>query len=536
MVAESVPSEIEAKLLAPDEAVLEAIARCTSVGPFRLHPRDTVALHSVYLDTRERTLARHGVALRLRRTNHHWEVTVKWGGHTDGDLHERPELTVPLRRRPALPFRLPPGPLAEQLTALVAGRPLLPLLITDITRTRCDVRRARQRTHAPLAELALDRVHLRTPARRVPADTYYEVEAELRHGRPAEIAALARALRQRFGLRASPASKFARGLALVAGTELLDGADPGPVRRDDAALSALRRIVGRHLYRLRMHDPGTRLGADPEALHDMRVATRRLRAAFRSFRDALPPATVAHFRRELRWLGQRLGAMRDLDVQRLRLADHLAHLPRAQADALEAYRSHLSAERRRARAAMLAALASRRYARLLVRLERLSLVRDRQGQSRGVVATVARRRLKKTFRRLRDQGRRLGDRLDPADLHALRIRAKRVRYLLEFVSELTGKPGRRLVRRLVHLQDLLGAHQDAIVAAATVRAYAEGPGAESAPAVLLALGTLVNREQQRAAGARAKFAAAWRRLTRPRTQRDLEATLQRLKRTERKRT
>ena len=78
------------------------------------------------------TLARNGVAMRLRRQGRQWEATMKWAGRVEGDVHERPELTVALPSAPALPFVPPPGPLHTQLAALVAGRPLAPILISEI--------------------------------------------------------------------------------------------------------------------------------------------------------------------------------------------------------------------------------------------------------------------------------------------------------------------------------------------------------------------------------------------------------------------
>src|SRR5512135_2920320 len=113
----SVPSEIEAKLLVPQDADLRAIARLERIGRYRVQPRDVVRLHSTYLDTADFTLAHHGVALRLRRHAGHWEATAKWAGSVRGDVHDRPELTVPLPRAPTTPFTPPSGPLAIRLAA-----------------------------------------------------------------------------------------------------------------------------------------------------------------------------------------------------------------------------------------------------------------------------------------------------------------------------------------------------------------------------------------------------------------------------------
>ena len=120
MADHAIPVEVEAKLLVPRATDLRAIARLPQLGPYPLRSRGTVRLHSIYLDTSNLTLARHGVALRLRRHGRRWEATVKLAGRVEGDVHERPELTVPLASAPALPFCPPPGPLHTQLAALVA--------------------------------------------------------------------------------------------------------------------------------------------------------------------------------------------------------------------------------------------------------------------------------------------------------------------------------------------------------------------------------------------------------------------------------
>src|SRR5262249_53223348 len=136
---QSIPVELEAKLLVPATTELRAIGRLTHLGRFRLERRGAVRLHSSYLDTASFTLARNGVALRLRRQGRKWEATVKWAGQVDDAVHERPELTVALPHAPALPFLPPAGPLHMQLAALIAGRPLKPILVSEIRRQLFDV-------------------------------------------------------------------------------------------------------------------------------------------------------------------------------------------------------------------------------------------------------------------------------------------------------------------------------------------------------------------------------------------------------------
>ena len=210
--------EIEAKLLAPRESDLRAIARLERIGDYRLRPRDAVRLYSVYLDTLDFDLARHGVALRLRRHAGSWEMTAKWGGRVAGVVHERPELTVPLAAAPRFPFR-PDRKLQPQLDRLIAGRALVPILVTHIYRRRIDVIAAGVEK-APVAELALDRVCLRPPQGRTPVVKYCEVEIERLRGPRRHVLLLAQLLRQRFSLQPSTESKFARGVTALYGADL----------------------------------------------------------------------------------------------------------------------------------------------------------------------------------------------------------------------------------------------------------------------------------------------------------------------------
>lgn len=528
-----IPVELEAKLLVPPTTELRALTRLGHLGPYPLRVRGTVRLHSSYLDTPGLALARNGVAMRLRRQGRQWEATVKWAGRVEGDVHERPELTVELPGRPALPFLPPPGPLYTQLAALVAGRPLAPILLSETHRRLFDVLPPDPAAPPePLAEVALDRVRLHAPEEGRPETTYREVEVECRHGDRHDIASLARALEDGFGLLPSSESKFARGLTLLYGSDIPLGGDER-VLAYDATQAAVRKIVARQLRRLRLHDPGVRIGKDPEELHDMRVATRRLRAALRIFAAGSPARLQTRISRELRWLGDLLGGVRDLDVQLAKLEAFTAAAPAGFRPALGVLHAHLDAQRLRCRADMLAGLDTPRYFRLLIRLEHFASSRaprrPRNAAALEPIATDGRGAIKKAFRRLLKRGGKTGAMPNPEDLHALRIRAKRLRYLLEFLQELTGKSGRALVKRLTELQDLLGRYHDAVVAADAVRTYVEGAGAQLPPASMVALGALVGSELRLAEEKRADFDRTWRRFTRKRTVDACDAVLRRLR-------
>ncbi|MDX2171217.1 MAG: CHAD domain-containing protein, partial [Deltaproteobacteria bacterium] len=334
----AVPDEVEVKLEATPEAI-EAIARLRSTGAYRLAPRRVQELHTVYLDTATHALAHAGIALRLRRDGRRWEATAKWPGRVSGGLHARPELTVPLAGDPVLPFVLPAGPLRDHLHAAVLDRPLQPVLVTEVRRRPFDLLPARGAR--PLAEVALDTVQLCHPDGTAAAPPYGEVEIERRTGSADDCLEAGRLLRRQFDLIPSASTKYLRGMVAVYGDAAprrLGGTTPEPTM---PLAAALRAAVATQLERWRAAAPATRAGDQPEALHEMRVAMRRLRTALRAFPAALPARQRDALQRELTWLGGELGRVRDFDVLLTR-ADHLAaHTSPAARAALGGYRRHL---------------------------------------------------------------------------------------------------------------------------------------------------------------------------------------------------
>jgi CHAD domain-containing protein len=259
----------------------------------------------------------------------------------------------------------------------------------------------------------------------------------------------------------------------------------------------------------------------------MRVAARRARAALRLFAGGAPPRVEGALDRELRWLGSELGAVRDLDVQIAWVEQERRDLAGNRARAFGAFVADLRRLRAKRQTHLRAVLSSARYHHLLVRLERFA---DGSGGALGAgagrapVATVGADRLATAIETLCRRGRRVAKCAgEPSaeDLHALRIRAKRVRYALEFLAPFTGAPGHALVKRLVALQDILGAHQDAVVAAAFVRAHRKR-GARSRA---LAYEGLLWATRRRAARARARFRGVFREFDRPRARRDARETI-----------
>ncbi len=205
--------EVEAKLLVHRERDLRAMAALRELGRYRLRPRGGARLYSIYVDTPDRRLMRQRIAVRLRRHAGRWELTAKWSGSVRGAVHARPELNVRLTAPPRLPYRINRR-LGADIAALAGDAPLQPILITDIYRRRLDVLAQTCRGRV-LAEMALDRVRLRTPHGRRAAPPYFEVEIERRHGTRRDLAGITAALKESFELTPSRESKFGRGLKLL---------------------------------------------------------------------------------------------------------------------------------------------------------------------------------------------------------------------------------------------------------------------------------------------------------------------------------
>ncbi len=288
--------------------------------------------------------------------------------------------------------------------------------------------------------------------------------------------------------RGAPASAAAPAAPSVVGhgLRLKVGKSPG-VTTDDTVAEAGRKVLRFHFARLLAAEEGTRSGVDPEDLHKMRVATRRLRAAWRVFGDAYLPNETRRFPRELRALGRRLGAVRDVDVLLGGLEAYRAEQPGSEAATLEPLLADWRGRREAARTALLAELDSERYRRFTAAFEAFVLV---EGTAVRPIATTEPHHVRDTapsrIWRAHERVRAFEPVLpwaDVATLHELRIAGKWLRYAIEFVRDALGPGVDPLIERVVALQDHLGFLNDADVAAQLARRFlvdrgASLPGAE----------------------------------------------------------
>jgi inorganic triphosphatase YgiF len=441
-----------------EEIELKLALAETHQARFLRHPmlkqalgRHIETLDNIYYDTADLSLRRRGIALRLRRKGRDWLQTVKLAGASHAGLSSRPEWEVPYTGH--FDFSGVDQPAVRDWLQ----RPKLLARIIPICETR--FRRVTWKFNAApgVVLLTLDRGWIIASGRR---EAISEVELELAAAPVHAIFAIATQLAQRVALTPSVLSKAERGYRLHLGTP------PRPFKAETVALSpamppfeAFRCIAMSCLEHLQQNHHGALTRDDPEYIHQMRVATRRLRAALRLFAPVLPDQLAGSLRTPLTALMTHLGRARDLDVLLTEIANPvLAALP--DEPRLPALAGDITNRRYVARQQALALLAAPDYGRtLLAALETLHPVPAGDGAAIPL-RTFARDRL----RRLRTKLRRLAaaaDLQDPASLHALRIGVKRLRYALEFFAPLAPDGAfSRVLQRLAGVQDTLGQLND----------------------------------------------------------------------------
>lgn len=449
-------------------------------------------LYSVYFDTADFALLRAGIALRLRRVGYHWVQTVKARAGSGGVLAQRPEWEIRVAgKQPDLDV------LPEEARALLPDIDvdrLAPVFETAFRRTAWQVT-----TADGTVEVALDQGEIRAGDKTWPIR---EVELELKAGTVTELFNLADRLVADLPVHLEPRSKAQRGYQLAGALPLtpvkavLPAFDP-----ETSAGEAYCAIARACLAQFEANLPGylaeTR-APDPEYVHQMRVAMRRLRAAtgLLRFMGLDTPAWVG----ELKWLMGELSLARDWDVFVTEtLARVAAGLDRPQA--LEPLTAVAQRLREQANAHATRALNDTRLVRLWLTLERALA----EFPATPIVARQwAEAALERRYRQLRRLGKRL-DELDPVERHALRIAGKKLRYAAEFFAPLKPKAARRFIGRLAHLQDVLGVLNDVAVTARLLEEAKQAGGTAVWEGAGLVAGFLAHEQAERLT----ELAQAW---------------------------
>jgi CHAD domain-containing protein len=499
MLEEERKYEVDAAFVVPD---LAAASGCRVVA------KSPLTLTATYWDTSDLRLARAGASLRHRKGDADpW--TVKLPADAPGARHEISRSGKP---------RGVPDELLDIVASVTRGAAVNPVAVVRTVRQAYDVFDAGDRL---LAEVADDAVAV-IDGRRV-RDRFREIEVERKDGNGKVLDRIDAALCGAGAKSGDFVPKHVRalGAAATAEPDLIRAGDlPANPTAGDVVTVAIRRSVGRLLA----HDPFVRLrepvGDDDTAVHQMRVACRRLRSDLRTFRPLVQAGWAGGLRDELKWLADALGAARDAEVLRARLHETATADPLCPVDEAAVARIDAALVERQKVALddLDRVIRSDRYLALVEALvaatRKPKLTRQGEKPAKDVLPGLVAR----PWRRLAT-GR--GGATGAADLdlaasdeqwHTVRINGKKARYAADAVASVLGGGASKLAKSLSRVQNLLGEHQDAAVAGTTWLSIADGRPGDRALAVTA--GRLFERERMAIRTARADFPDAWRRASR----------------------
>ena len=492
--------EREIKLAADAGIVLPDLTG--AVPGLTVGPKTTLHLDATYYDTPALSLARWGVTLRSRSGEPGPIWTLKLPVSTVNAEMSRHELTFDEPNGPV------PAAVRQAARAYTRAQALGPVVRLHTERTQFAV----EIDGRPLATVCDDTVTADGAAE--PISVFREIEVELADDAPSSraVGVIVSRLRDA-GCKddEAPVSKAKRALGPRA-------FDPPDVTIPKVAKNATVRLLVRHslatsVTQLIGQHAAVCTGDDPEALHQFRVAARRLRSDLRTFKSLLDVHVTRWLRDELRWLGSEVGAGRDADVLSARLRSQLARLPGQDTKHVDSLLTRLAETRSTAFEQVMATLADDRYVHLLDTLVDSAREPRFAAEPSGLADRAARPIfvdiVHKPWQRLQRAVEALEPDAPDAAFHAVRILSKRARYAAEAVAPLYGKDARRFARAIADVQTVLGKYQDTAVAEAWLR-----ESARALPATRLVAGELVTFEREDRTQLRARFWKVWKQTSR----------------------
>ena len=459
-------------------------------------PPEAVRLETVYYDTPDLRLARWGVSLRYR-AGEGW--TLKLSPSSSNGLLERDEITF------AGGPKKPPAAAVGLVRAYVRKSELVPVARLSTIRRRVKLVGA---DGGRMAEVVDDEVSVRDGRRVAARFREIEVEVACADGNEAVIAPLVDRLRGAGAGAPDPTPKHIRAL----GPRAMEPPEvaPLPVTPESPAREVIRTVLAESVAAILRNDPLVRTSTDPEAVHQARVATRKLRSHLRTFGPLLEPEWTEPLRSELGWLAMALGAVRDREVLLDRLRERAKLLPASDSRSASSLLHLLELEIESLRKKLYGELDSQRYVDLLEALVAAAhspvCTLDADQPASQVLPPLA----TGPWRRLRSAVRQLPEQPTDPELHRIRILAKRARYAAEAVAPVVGEVATAFARAAAKLQTILGEHQDSVTAQAWLRS-ARVTGRRAFVA-----GELIAMEHLAAQDARAKWPKVWKALDRKR--------------------
>ena len=379
---------------------------------------------SIYFDTPEWELRKAGFSLRVRRSGERFVQTIKQVADGSAGLFDRPEWEEEIAGE-AVDFAAAEATPLGPLLGKKMRKRLQPIVRSEVLRTKWDLRRG-----AAEIELILDEG---TIAGGGESEAINEIEVELMQGEPASLIELARDLAREVPVRLGVVTKADRGFGLADGSaRRATKAERMELKSGMTTAEGFAAIAYACIRHFRLNEPLVISARDPLALHQARVAMRRLRSAFSLFRPVIADADYGPLREELRWFTDQLGDARNLDV----LLKRLPSGGRKAADPMLVER--LRQARETAYGRVLDALGSARLRMLM--LDLVAWIETGPWRSHAETAdrpltAFAVAQLDKRWRKVKKGGRKLAA-LHPEARHRLRIEIKKLRYATEFLASL----------------------------------------------------------------------------------------------------
>ncbi|WP_210180962.1 CYTH and CHAD domain-containing protein [Bradyrhizobium valentinum] len=496
-------AEIELKLLAPQGALEQLrempviVQHARNRGAFR-------RLETVYYDTPERLLFQHGVSLRVRRSGKHFIQTLKLPN--SGQPLTRRQWETPLDDFSPDLARLPADEVGDPVTTLT-NEALVPVFATRI-------RRHARQLDLPDAsvEIAFDEGMIEAGGRQ---QVLSEIELELKSGNAGILFDLGTQLLDAAPLQVGTRSKAERGYALAFDVvRPAAKAEPFSITAEHVVDDVIAVLMGTCWHHLLKNHAVAEEGSDPEGVHQMRVALRRLRTICALFRRDIPSPAFQTVNSEARWLMQQLGPAREWDVF---AETTVARLAAAAPDVdFGSLREAVERQRKSSYAALQTVLADPRCSRFLLSLghlvERRSWRNEIDCEALAVLSLPMPTLANKILARLHRKALRRGAhfrRLNIDAQHDLRIDLKKLRYAAEFFLPLyaTHASARRYARRLARLQTSLGRARDI----ASSRILLDAMRQEDQPALHLAIGAVAGWQARDQIAAARTLRKRWRR-------------------------
>ena len=478
--------EVKLQLMSPDEMQFfweHPLIRVHLEGEPKVH-----RLLSIYYDTADHRMLKHGLIYRVRSDQDDWIATVKKMGQSEGGFHQRDEWNMFLPDGTPRPDLLEEESIREEVMTLIGNQALAPLVYTEFQRTL-----AEWTDHSGnRIEIALDQGIIEAGKCQRPIQ---ELELELKHGSPEAMLLLASELSEQIPMKPESASKFHRGLELIhlAEPDHKNGKDSGsknvsslgrqqlheavPSLFEDVYLDVVKTVERLHM------DP-----KNPKLIHEFRVNVRRYRSVLSFFKPILPTNTYETLQLKLRQWTSQMARLRELDVMQEHFDlfwEETSGLERTkQSD--NPLQKTLQTEREQERDKVAKRIDRCEMTPVMFEIWHLTrILCEEMEQSKKNLNAYAGKRTNEWITEFEKKGRITGYE-EITKLHRLRIRGKKIRYVMEWLHPIIPKISCKSVKVMKKLQDLLGEMHDIHCETLHMRRWVDDQ--PSSPEIMTALG------------------------------------------------